>query len=474
MAHETGRRVLRAAASPAINVALCLCLSVTGSVIMSEADRFPRASGYGGIWYSNQPSNDEYRYKYSGGLGTYPSNTVPMAYYAAEAGKTFFVYGGTKGIGEKASLLEMVSYYDHATGLVPRPTIVLDKGTSDAHHNPAISVDDGGYIWIFMSAHGGNEGFIYKSRAPYSVDAFDCIEQHEFTYPEPWYMPGLGFLFLFTKYTAGRELYFRTSRDGVTWSEDRKCAGFGGHYQVSWKHRDKCGTAFNYHPPVGGLNARTNLYYVETVDHGQSWWNVDGSPVPIPVQSVDNSALVHDYQSESLLVYIMHLNFDQAGNPVILYIVSEGYESGPENGPRIWTTARWTGSHWDIRPVTSSDHNYDVASLYIEADGTWRIIGPTEPGPQPHCTGGEIAMWTSQDRGKTWDQVRQLTCESAHNHTYVRRPVNAHADFYAFWADGDALEPSQSRLYFTDKAGNVRALPDVMTKDFESPRRLSD
>ena len=28
-------------------------------------------TGYRGIWYMNQPSGDEYVYKYSGGLGTY-------------------------------------------------------------------------------------------------------------------------------------------------------------------------------------------------------------------------------------------------------------------------------------------------------------------------------------------------------------------------------------------------------------------
>lgn len=33
--------------------------------------------GYRGICYFNQPSEDEYVFKYSGGLGTYPSNHIP-------------------------------------------------------------------------------------------------------------------------------------------------------------------------------------------------------------------------------------------------------------------------------------------------------------------------------------------------------------------------------------------------------------
>ena len=53
------------------------------------------------------------------------------------------------------------------------------------------------------------------------------------TYPQPSFVPGLGWFHLFTKYTKGRELYWETSPDGVTWSNDRKLAGMGGHYQTS-------------------------------------------------------------------------------------------------------------------------------------------------------------------------------------------------------------------------------------------------
>lgn len=454
-----------------VGVAGLVCVIILQFVAAGAGEVYPKADGYRGIWYSNQPSGDRYRYKYSGGLGTYCAKHLPLAFYVPEVNKTFFVYGGTKGVGEKNALLEMVAYYDHESGMVPKPTIVLEKGTGDAHNNPTITVDKNGYIWIFMSAHGGKDGFIYKSRSPYSIDVFERIEQHEFTYPQPWYVKSFGFMFLFTKYTRGRELYWRSSHDGIKWSDDQKIAGFGGHYQISWQYKNKRGTAFNYHPPKGGLNARTNLYYLETADFGQTWRTVHGNSINIPLESVLNDALVRDYQADGLLVYMKDLDFDREGNPVILYILSKGYESGPKNGPRIWTTAHWTGDLWEIHPVATSDHNYDMGSLYIEDDGTWRVIGPTEPGPQEYCTGGEVAMWTSKDRGETWNKIRQLTHNSARNHTYVRRPVKAHPGFYAFWADGDALQPSESHLYFTNKIGDtVWVLPDVMAEDFEKPR----
>ena len=77
-------------------------------------------------------------------------------------------------------LLHMVSYYDHATGKVPRPTILLDKLTKDAHDNPVIAVDDRGYLWIFSTSHGtGRPSYIHRSREPYSIDEFERIRCDE-------------------------------------------------------------------------------------------------------------------------------------------------------------------------------------------------------------------------------------------------------------------------------------------------------
>ena len=128
--------------------------------------------------------------------------------------------------------------------------------------------------------------------------------------------------------------------------------------------------------------------------------------------------------------------------------------------------AHWTGAEWAFREITTSDSCYDTGCLHVEADGTWRVIGPTGPGPQPGNPGGEMAVWTSSDQGVTWTRQRQITSGSKLNHTYARRPVNAHPDFYAFWADGHGRRPSESRLYFCNRDGtNVRRLPVDMSGD---------
>ena len=65
-----------------------------------------------------------------------------------------------------------------------------------------------------------------------------------------------------------------------------------------------------------------------------------------------------------------------------------------------------------------------------------------------------MVMWTSHDQGASWTRHKVLTRQSRFNHTYARRPLNAHPDFYALWADGHGREPSESNLYFTDRDGS--------------------
>jgi len=113
-----------------------------------------------------------------------------------------------------------------------------------------------------------------------------------------------------------------------------------------------------------------------------------------------------------------------------------------------------------------------MGSLYLEDDAMWRIIGPTETGPQPYNTGGDMAMWLSRDAGASWSKVRRLTRRSERNHTYARQPVNAHPDFYALWADGHGRRASESDLYFCDKKGTVYRLPREMKDNVARPQAL--
>jgi hypothetical protein len=455
----------------------------------SQALNNSRFLGYRGIWFTLGQTermiadgySGLYGDKYSGGLSFAWSHTVaPMAVYVPEVDKTFFVYGGTTE-PDATYLLAMASYYDHANHRVPRPTIVRDQmGVDDPHDNPSITIDDEGFIYVFVAGRGRRRpGQIFRATEPYSVDKFEEIISREQTYSHIWHVPGKGFMHLLTLYTAGRELYWETSADGRDWTSEPandlpKLAGFGGHYQVTRldESQQRIGSAFNYHPG-GNVDRRTNIYYAETADFGETWTTIDGKELALPLDNRDNPALIVDYEAMGRNAYITKLLFDKDGNPVILVVTSGGYMPGPENDPRTWEIVHWSGEKWATHEITRSDHNYDMGSLYIDGD-RWTLIGPALQGPQPYHTGGEVGLWVSTDSGQTWTLQRRVTSNSPMNHSYLRRPHNPSDPFFGIWADANSAEFSKSRLFFTNSTGDrVYILPYTMNSDYEEPILLA-
>lgn len=427
--------------------------------------------GFRGIWFTLGQFS-EWGDKYSGGLGTYTMKHSPLAVYVPEVDKTFFTYGGTPR-ADSRDLLIMAAEYDHRRHQVTRPTIVDTKqGVSDPHDNASIALDGDGYVWIFVSGRStGRDGFLYRSVEPYNVEEFELMLQKEMTYPQPRHVSGEGFFYNFTKYTAGRELYWATSADGMTWSEDQKLAGFGGHYQVTGEQDGTVITAFNYHP--SGVDTRTNLYFAMTQDMGETWTTIEGTELQTPLDHRDNPALVIDYEEQGRLNFNKDVAFDADGNPIVLHLTANGAarnRPGPDSDPRTWHVTHWTGDEWVTHDITNSDHNYDSGSLYVDGD-TWTVYAPTEIGPQEWGTGGEMAIWESTDQGETWTQRVQVTDGSVYNHTYARRPLDREDPFLALWADGDPGHVSSSQIYFGDSTGRHWQLPYDMPEDTATPFR---
>lgn len=451
-----------------------------------------KINGYKGIWFTLGQFS-EYGDKYSGGLGTYTAKHIPLAIYAPEVEKTFFVYGGIADDRQSDAddpahkhasygnyLLCMIGCYDHTTGMVSKPTVVYDKkGVFDPHDNPSISLDSDGYIWVFVSGRGrGRPGFIYRSSKPYSIDSFERMAEDELTYPQPKYVKGEGFLHLFTKYTGYRLLYFNTSVDGVNWSPHTQLAAMkreedtrGGHYQISGQLDSKVVFFFNWHPN-GNVDRRTNIYYMQTTDFGKTWTTIEGTPLDIPVTEIDGPTLVKEFFSKEENVYIKDVAFDEEGNPMALYLSGTGHQPGPRNGLKEWCVIHWNGSEWENHPITTSDHNYDTGSIWTDNE-KWTVVIPSENSPQEWGGGGELVIWQSADKGETWIKKKQVTKASPRNHNYVREVVNGHDPFVYFWADGNPDEPSRSNLYFGNFQGDVWQLPYEMKSDQEQPLKIN-
>jgi len=448
-------------------IPILFCLAGSASLYSQNQ----KIDGYKGLWFSAGKSSG-YGYIFSGGSATFGSQHRPVAIYSPEAKKTFFVYGGTTSYDER-HLLIMISYFSHTNQTVPKPVVVYDKmGVREPFDNPSLAIDHQGYLWVFISgSERTRPGMIFRSTEPYSIDHFEEIMHKEMIAPQPWWINEHGLAVVFIRKITGPDIYFSSSRDGRTWSENQKIASMGGHVHVSHAKGNKLVIIFNY-SPGGNPDKQTNLYYLQTEDMGKTWKTVDGRIVEIPLTDPINEALVRNFEAEGTLVYLSDVCFDQEGNPVLLVILSKSSEPGPEGGPREWMLIRWKDRKWNYSKVCESDHNYDVGALFITDDG-WSVIGPSEPGRLKYRTGGEIVNWIGTDDGATWVKATDLTFNSQVNNSFVKRPVNYNRRFYALWTDGDADKLSPSHLYFTDqKCRKVWMLPYDMISDFVKPVRI--
>lgn len=458
-------------------ILILLFVSFIGIFSNAQSLNNHKINGYRAIWFE---LNQKYEYgdKYSGALGTYTAKHVPLAIYSEKADKTFFVYGGTTAEDQR-HLLCMIGEYNHKTGMLKKPTVVCDKnGVSDPHDNPSIMIDDENYIWVFVSGRGQKRpGFKYRSKKPLDISAFEKITEEEMTYPQPR-NTDFGYFHFFTKYTGVRQLYFETSQDGVHWTDDKLLAAIAekpgeksGHYQTSNVFKNKVlGTFFNRHPQ-GNVDKRTDLYYLQTKDFGKTWNTAAGQKIEIPVVQQNSSSRAVDYAKKGKNVYLKDMEFDAAGNPVCLYIRSNGHEPGPVSAPYEWCITKWDGHKWQTSLITTSDHNYDMGSLFI-SEKEWKVVAPTEPGPQEWGVGGELAIWVSADAGQSWKMIKQITQNSKFSHSYVRKVVNYKAPFCYFWADGNSHLFSKSELWFGDFDGNIWKLPYDMKKKNERPIKM--
>ena len=439
------------------------------------------AEGYRGIWFTIGQARSGFGPKYSGGLGTYTMKHIPVAVYAAEADKTFFVYGGTPS-EERKYLLCMVGCYDHKTGMLRRPVVVYDKGVAgvgDPHDDPTIQLDKEGYVWVFVAGRANKRpGIRYRSTKPYDISEFEYVNESIMAYPQVHYHPEKGFFLFFTRYDGVRRLFYQSSTDGIRWTDYRQIASIidegetkSGHYQFTNLCGDKLMCCFNRHIN-GNVDTRTNIYYIQSEDWGRTWTTADGRRVTLPVTRRNDISLIRDFQSERRNCYIKDINFGPDGQPVILYLTSDNHLTGPEGGVRKWQTVHWNGTEWVYSDITTSTHCYDSGSLWIE-EGVWTVIAPTDAGPQYWGAGGEIVVWRSFDEGGSWLRAQTLTANSTYNHTYVRRPLGAAEGFYAFWADGSPDARTASRLYFCTAAGGVFRMPYDMTDEWAAPEPVN-
>jgi hypothetical protein len=430
-----------------------------------------------------------------------------------------------------------VSRYNHVTGRVAKPTLVHMKCTNDTHDNAVINLDADGYIYVLVSGRAAHRGsFIFRSTEVGSIANFvdmtppmhNYLEQFNdvaeaagigrpfvgdgyrgINYPKMyWVDTPVGessgyFRLVYTIYcgsgesvTCGgtRQLYtarMHVETDKASIQGIQPLAAYKGHYAVAHGKGQDISIAFNLHLN-NDVDNRSNIYYMHSVDGGETWLNVRNEELALPLvlPSHLDSATVRQFYDSGYAgpieerVYLKDVNFSGTGlnkTPTILYVGSSSVSHFPSiRTDHYLAKERWTGSSWiQTRLTDAVDHNYSSGMLFISND-RYRVFYPhTDESRNNALAGGAVAYL---DTGATDDATGPpfLISEDVVDPTngdstyltdlcefnYIKPVLYGSDDFVGILSGGNPYRYRKSApLFIVDLHGTLRRLPTSFSDD---------
>ncbi len=439
--------------------------------------------------------------------------------------------------GKAPALGIFVSRYNHLTGRVAKPVLVHMKCTNDPHDNGVINVDADGYVYVLVSGRAEGRGhFIFRSLGADTIDGFvdftpamDNYADHfndlaeaagrgrpfsgeayrGINYPKMYWVDDPGdpsrgyFRLVYTIYcgmseseTCRRSRQLYTARMHVDGSEASirgitPLAAYKGHYAVATGRGQDIVVAFNVHPN-NELDDRTNIYYMHSIDGGETWLNARNDELALPlVRPSDlDRVVVREYYDPQHPTRVMHriymkdVNFVDTGlnkRPTILYVGSLSADHLPsKTADHYLGKERWTGSAWVQKRLSSAvDHNYSSGMLF-PYDDAYRVFYPHTDEPNNNAlAGGAIAYIDASARDDTTglptliteDVVNPMNGSSTYltdlcEFNYIKPVLHGSDDFAGIVSGGNMYQFRKTApLFIVDLYGSVRRLPTTFTDD---------
>ncbi len=421
------------------------------------ASRFGRP---GGVWHRSGAKtrlSPMAKTVYGGGHATYCSWTRPMAIYAPEVDKTFFVFGNAENA-------PTISAYDHGRKTLEPAVTVGATIDTDAHRNPHLLVDAEGFLYVFYGSHC-SPTYLARSQRPFDLRAWESLGAvaENSSYPQPWQLRQ-GEIAVFYRsggtHDAG-ESCIRTSDGGRTWSAPQLIATSppkNGLYAVtvaaSGVYPRKIHMAWS--ATRGDWWQRYHLFHAASDDGGLTWHRSDGRSYELPIAESE-AEMVFRSEVPDHGVWLQDAQLDAAGRLYVLFVDGQtlSYDC-------CWRVATLADGQWSIRPITGCDHMYDHGALVVLGENDLRAYLPSV-AVQPWEDGGQIVEWQSVDRGATWKSLRQVTRSGKYSHNHVKTVFQQrHDDFRVFWSYGDSNVPPETREVTLFRCGEGLAAAERM------------
>ena len=339
-------------------------------------------------------------------------------------GKTYIAYQGPH---EDA----YVCVYDHQAKKWQGPVLAgvspmgnaadpTSRGEADNHGRPALIVDGQGYVHLIFGGHGGQPslgknlfGAPGKGKQTHVVTtrAEDISTWKILDNVDPF-----GTYSQFVKMDDGDIYLFY--RHGSHWSDwvyqksTDNCRTFAQPVSIlkhktqkadanvhdswyAWFAKGKGATIvgmYVYHPclAVGHTSRRSNTYYMKMNCGDESWENVSGRTLSVPVTKEHADEMTLVYNSGTARCNHGICAVDDSGAPHLFFRYDKG---------QVRYT-RWLGDAWQEPRPMSADAGSRDGDMIVESPTEVRLLlsGAKQGG------GGEACWWSTKDGGKTWSK----------------------------------------------------------------------
>jgi len=349
------------------------------------------------------------------------ATTYPTAFhYNGLHDRTYFVYLSD-------TFEHRILYYDHDSQSWSSSVKVADCVENDLHENPAITIDNGGYIYVFYNAHGNMR--MKKSTNPEDItswgSAIDPTDGYG-TYPK-CFVDSSNTIYLLHMHHGSDSpnvLAFTKSTDGGnTWANETIVVNLGSDYCYAFKaiidSSDTIHLAFSIYD--SSESSRRDVFYMQSTDGGDTWQKADGTSISIPAGEGDVDKA---YDS---------VGFCQGFD---LVIDSNNYPIMAYSDDKVYGIVRWNGSTWESHSLgVSTDDVFNNIRLQVISDTTYRAWLFTDASISGR--GGELKVYETTDNGANWTKIKDVTTDSPLLHRNITIPEDYNSEIEAIWNYGN-------------------------------------
>lgn len=301
------------------------------------------------------------------------------------------------------------------TILVARRSEDYNATASDIQHgNPAICIDQKGYVHLFYGAH--NTPMCYRrSTSPENIlnwtSKITIGAASLATYPNPVVLKDNTIFLLYRQDIGGgqkRSSFTKSTDGGNTWSSETVLitpSSTKWIYPVCCVAGDEASGSQSVHILTAVRDDTTktfvNLNYMYSPDQGTTWKFIDGTTLSLPIDQTAVDVVEPDSS------YPADLRLDSQGNRLICF-----NESGTIK------FVKYEGGTWNISTVSTDPENiYEPSWLDIIDDNTLDIY--TVDGYNSSYRGGNIVRYRSNDGGNTWAKAEDITTGGGSVYSYA-------------------------------------------------------